>query len=29
MRVEAAGYGTGKKDFPTANVVRALLGETL
>jgi NCAIR mutase (PurE)-related protein len=29
MRVEAAGYGTGKKDFPAANVVRALLGETV
>lgn len=29
MRVEAAGYGTGKKDFPAANVVRALLGEML
>ena len=29
IRVEAAGYGTGKKDFPAANVVRALLGETV
>lgn len=29
MRVEAAGYGTGKKDFPAANVVRAMLGEAL
>lgn len=28
MRVTAAGYGTGTKDFQTANVVRALLGET-
>ncbi len=28
MRVSAAGYGTGTKDFPTANVLRALLGET-
>ena len=28
LRVERAGYGTGKKDFETANVVRVLLGET-
>lgn len=28
MRIRAAGYGTGKKDLPAANVVRALLGET-
>ena len=28
MRVEKIGYGTGFKDFPRANVVRALLGET-
>lgn len=28
IRVEKIGYGTGKKDFPAANVVRALLGET-
>lgn len=28
LRVERAGYGTGKKNFETANVVRVLLGET-
>ena len=28
MRVTAAGYGTGRKDFANANVVRALLGES-
>ena len=28
MRVRAVGYGMGKKDFPAANCVRALLGET-
>lgn len=28
LKVEKVGYGTGKKDFPTANIVRALLGET-
>lgn len=28
MRVEAIGYGMGKKDFPRANCVRALLGQT-
>ena len=28
LRVECVGYGTGKKDFETANVVRVLLGET-
>ena len=27
MRVSRIGYGTGFKDFPRANVVRALLGE--
>ena len=27
MRVERIGYGMGKKDFPMANCVRALLGE--
>ena len=27
MRVERIGYGTGFRDFPRANVVRALLGE--
>ena len=27
MRVDRIGYGTGFKDFPRANVVRALLGE--
>ncbi len=28
MRVSAVGYGMGTKDFPAANCVRALLGET-
>lgn len=28
MRTKAIGYGMGKKDFPAANCVRALLGET-
>jgi len=28
MRVDSIGYGMGKKDFPRANCVRALLGET-
>lgn len=28
MRVSAIGYGCGKKDFPAANCVRAMLGET-
>lgn len=28
MRVKAIGYGMGKKDFPAANTVRAMLGET-
>jgi len=28
MRVSAVGYGMGKKDFPVANCVRAMLGET-
>lgn len=28
MRVERIGYGMGRKDFPAANCVRALLGET-
>ena len=28
MRVEAIGYGMGKKDFPRANCVRAMLGQT-
>lgn len=28
MRTSAVGYGMGKKDFPAANCVRALLGET-
>lgn len=27
MRVERIGYGMGKKDFPIANCIRALLGE--
>ncbi len=29
MRVEAIGYGMGTKDFPAANCLRALLGETV
>lgn len=28
MKTEVIGYGMGKKDFPAANCVRALLGET-
>ena len=28
MRTEAIGYGMGMKDFPAANCVRAMLGET-
>lgn len=28
MRVREIGYGCGKKDFPAANCIRALLGET-
>ena len=28
MRTRAIGYGMGKKDFPAANCVRALLGDT-
>lgn len=28
MQVEKIGYGMGKKDFPAANCVRAMLGET-
>lgn len=28
MRVQAIGYGMGKKDFPRANCVRVMLGET-
>ncbi len=28
MRTKTIGYGMGKKDFPAANCVRALLGET-
>lgn len=28
LRTEAVGYGMGKKDFPRANCLRAILGET-
>ncbi|MBP5288660.1 MAG: nickel pincer cofactor biosynthesis protein LarC [Clostridia bacterium] len=28
MKVEKIGYGCGKKDFPAANLVRAILGES-
>lgn len=28
LQVSAIGYGMGKKDFPTANCVRAMLGQT-
>lgn len=28
MRVTSIGYGMGKKDFPAANCVRAMIGET-
>ncbi len=28
MRIQAIGYGTGKRDLAAANVVRAMLGET-
>lgn len=28
MQVQAVGYGMGKKDFPAANCVRAMLGES-
>ena len=28
MRVQAVGYGMGNKDFPVANCLRAMLGET-
>ena len=28
MRVKSIGYGMGKKDFPAANCVRAILGKT-
>lgn len=29
MKTHAIGYGMGKKDFPAANCVRAMLGETV
>lgn len=29
MRVEATGYGMGQKDFPAANCVRAMIGESV
>ena len=29
MKVQAIGYGMGKKDFPRANCVRAMLGDTM
>jgi uncharacterized protein (DUF111 family) len=28
MRVSATGHGAGRKDFPRANIVRAMLGES-
>lgn len=28
IRVDAVGYGMGKKDFPRANALRAMIGET-
>ena len=28
MKTSAIGYGMGKKDFPAANCIRAMLGET-
>ncbi|MBQ6926288.1 MAG: nickel pincer cofactor biosynthesis protein LarC [Kiritimatiellae bacterium] len=28
MRVSASGHGAGRKDFPRANIVRAMLGES-
>ena len=28
MKIQAIGYGMGKKDFPAANCVRAMLGES-
>lgn len=28
MKMEQVGYGTGKKDYPVANVLRAILGES-
>ena len=28
MRTDAVGYGMGKKDFPAANCVRAMIGQT-
>lgn len=29
MKMEQVGYGTGKKNFPVANVLRAMLGESV
>ena len=29
MRIERTGCGTGKRDYPAANIVRAMLGEAL
>lgn len=28
MKIQSVGYGMGKKDFPAANCVRAMIGET-
>ena len=29
MRIARTGCGTGKRDYPAANIVRAMLGEAL